>query len=158
MLIIDFRHHLGNELASHSSEIRAGSNDILVDLVTASSRSTPSTPHFSTVVHVNDVARAHVLALSPHLTIPSGSSFILAANDGVPIDWDFARNVVWETFPEAVQNGLLRLEINQPSMRTGMYDVSETERVLGLDFRSFEEAVRSVVGQYVELLEHEVEG
>ncbi|KAL9620984.1 MAG: hypothetical protein Q9160_004502 [Pyrenula sp. 1 TL-2023] len=147
-----------NELASNSSEVRAGSNDVLIDLVTASSRSTPPTPRSSTVVHVNDVARAHVLALSPHLTIPSGSSFILAANQGVSIDWDFARDIVWETFPEAVQNGLLRLERNQPSMRTGMYDVSETERVLGLDFRSFEEAVRSVIGQYVELLEHEMEG
>lgn len=113
-------------------------------------------PRFSTVVHVNDVARANVLALSPHLSIPSGSSFILAANDGAPADWNAAKDVVRAMFPEALQSGLLMLERDQPSIATGVYDVSETERVLGLGFRSFEEAVRSVVGQYVGLVEDEM--
>lgn len=144
-------------MATSSSQVRSGDNEILIDLVSGGPTSSPPVPRFGIVAHVNDVARAFVLALSPHLSIPSGSSFILAANKGVPVDWNDASDVVQALFPEAVQSGMLSLERDQPSIATGMFDVSETESVLGLEFRSFEEAVRSVVGQYIELLEYEME-
>ena len=70
------------------------------------------------------------------------------------MQWDDTKRYAEKHFPEAVNSGLLPNTGSIPSM-TMKFDVSKTEKQLGIKARSFEEMVVDVVGQYVELAEKE---
>jgi nucleoside-diphosphate-sugar epimerase len=95
-------------------------------------------------VHVEDVARVHVEALEPF--IPGNQSYILDTASR----WDDAKDVVKREFPEAVEKRLLI-----PSGSCASFDVpfdsSLTERTFGIRFQSFNDQVKSLVGQFLEL-------
>ncbi|KAL9115945.1 MAG: hypothetical protein Q9227_000313 [Pyrenula ochraceoflavens] len=139
-----------NDLVQHKEEVRQGSNDILMDLVLGKQT---SRPFMGAVVHLDDVARAHVLALNPALA-DGGDNFILAANGGNSVEWNEATDIASELFPDAVESGILPLGGYQLSTKMA-FDVSNSETKLGIQFKGFDQMVASVVGQYVELATQE---
>ncbi|KAK8203205.1 3-beta hydroxysteroid dehydrogenase/isomerase family protein [Phyllosticta paracitricarpa] len=90
-------------------------------------------------VHVRDVADLHVKALRPDL--PSGEKFLASAGS---LDWDEVRAFVKERYP-LVQQG----EAEGP--RVLPIDASKAERVLGMKWRNWQEAVTEVVDQQLGL-------
>jgi nucleoside-diphosphate-sugar epimerase len=104
----------------------------------------------STSVHVEDVAKLHVLALDTD-KIPGNQSF-LAMSDGEKwgTTWGDAIEIVNRHFPEAVKKGVLPNTGLTPTKRTRV-DVRRTEEVFGIKFQGYEEQVKSLVGQYLML-------
>lgn len=102
----------------------------------------------ATYVHVDDVAKAHVGALSPSIT--GHQSFILS-NGGGEATWDDAKDIVSRHFPDAVQQGLLPNNGSQPS-GIAKLDIKKTEDAFG-KLKSFEAIIVSIVEHYLELKE-----
>lgn len=106
-------------------------------------------PKAGSLVHVDDVARTHVLALKPD--IPGNESYV-SVSGGVEGDvWENALNTVHKHFPKAVADGTLLNNGTAPTLRL-LVDNSKTERIFGFVHKSYEEQVKSVVGHYLELL------
>jgi nucleoside-diphosphate-sugar epimerase len=107
----------------------------------------------STSVHVKDVARLHVEALNPKI---AGNQSFLAVSEGERgTRWEEAIDVVQRNFPLAVKRGILPNNGTASTKRTRV-DASRTEKVFGFQFASYEEQVKSVVEQYLEMLGEEV--
>jgi nucleoside-diphosphate-sugar epimerase len=106
-------------------------------------------PVSSTSVHVDDVAKLHILALNPKI---SGNESFVAVSEGEKgTVWGESSEIVDRNFPEAVARGVLPNNGPAPTKRTKM-DGSRTEKIFGFKFLSYEEQVKSVVGQYLSLL------
>ena len=102
----------------------------------------------STSVHVQDVARLHVESLDPKI---EGNQSFLAVSEGERgTRWEDAIEIVNRNFPEAVKKGILPNNGTAASKRTKV-DSTRTEKVFGWKFQSYEEQVKSVVKQYLEL-------
>ena len=101
-------------------------------------------------VFLDDVAKAHVLALKPEVA-KHGDNLLMAANDGVGIPWDEFVPVIKRLYPDAVEKGILKPKMEDQNY-IERYDVSAAEKALGFKFAGPEEMVKSVVGQYVNLV------
>ena len=141
-----------NDLLTRAADVRNGSNDVMMDLLLGKLHDTTNARYANTVL-VDDVA--HVFTQS--LTIPLGEgvkrkNFLACGSpSGKGIEWDDVLGIVGRVYPEAVKEGKLDLGGTQKSL-TISYDVSDSETAFGLKFKGLEEQVRSVVGQYLELL------
>lgn len=107
------------------------------------------------VVHVDDVALAHVLALDPK--IQGNQSFLLASSGQDSMQWNDAKEYVKKQFPDAEQKGLLPNNGSAPTSG-GKADNSKTKQLLGIDLQSYETMVTSVIGHYLEVLKTEEDG
>lgn len=96
-------------------------------------------------VHVDDVARAHILALDEK--VKRNHNFIL---NGPLVRWEDVHEVVKKHFPDAVADGTLLVEGKQETVDADIRG-EETEKVLGFEYLSFEEMVRGIVAQYLEM-------
>lgn len=97
-------------------------------------------------VHVDDAARAHIDALKP--TVQGNRDYILSSDAPDGLDWADAQNHIRRIFPEAVENGTLKLGSSSRA-RTWRLDTRETEKEFGWKFVSFKETLRELVGQYL---------
>ncbi|POR39600.1 Putative uncharacterized oxidoreductase [Tolypocladium paradoxum] len=106
-----------------------------------------------TTVHVDDVARVHVGALDAR--VPGNTSYLVTSNnpagslDGTV--FQDAAKFVAKHFPDAVASGVLPNNGTQPSFAV-KFDTSKTESTFGFTHLSYEEQVKAVVGQYLELV------
>jgi nucleoside-diphosphate-sugar epimerase len=100
-------------------------------------------------VHNEDVARLHVEALKP--SIPAGS-YIASSGGLAGTQWERINDVVSRVFPDAVEKGILP-NTGHVSSFVNHVDYSKTEKVFGWKLQDFESQVKSVVGQYIELVE-----
>jgi nucleoside-diphosphate-sugar epimerase len=100
-------------------------------------------------VHVDDVARAHIDALKP--SVPGNRDYILSSDAPEGIIWDDAKEVVRQTFPEAVESGVLKLQGSMPT-RPWRLETRDTEEAFGWKHISLVETVKALVGQYLELV------
>ncbi|KAL4791909.1 NAD(P)-binding protein [Aspergillus venezuelensis] len=110
-------------------------------------------PYVTVPAHVYDVARAHVDALDRE-RVPVGSEFVLAGdteNDGKGVNWD---RDVWgkarKYFSKEVEEGIKPCEGSLGSIRWKL-DIRDTERVFGWKMAGFEQTVKGLLGQYLEL-------
>lgn len=107
----------------------------------------------STSVHVADVGRLHVEALNPKI---EGNQSFLAVSEGERgTRWEEGIKIVNRNFPEAVKRGVLPNNGTAATKRTKI-DASRTEKIFGWKFQSYEEQVKSVAKQYLELLGEKV--
>jgi hypothetical protein len=97
------------------------------------------------VVHADDVARIHVGALDEK-KIPGNASLFAS----IPAQFEDAIGIVRRLFPEAVEDGRLPLGGKRGTLPMTI-DIQDTISVFG-PLKSYEEMVKSVVGQYLELL------
>ncbi|KAM0253341.1 hypothetical protein ACHAQJ_007291 [Trichoderma viride] len=107
-------------------------------------------PFVGIPVHVADVARAHVDAVDT-TRIPGNSEYILSSDtpDGIVWDRDI-RAVANKYFSEEVQNKTLPLEGTLPCIKFRL-DGDSTEKVFGWKFTSFEQTMRDLIIQYIQL-------
>jgi hypothetical protein len=138
-----------NELILDEAEdLVSGSNAIPLSIVKGV-KSPTTRP--GTVTDVRDVARVHVGSLDEELVrVGAGEarSFLLDTGN---VKFDDVNGIVEKAFPEAAQKGLVSLGGEIPAVWQNV-DVRGTTEVFG-DLRGFEEMVKSVVGQYLELKE-----
>jgi nucleoside-diphosphate-sugar epimerase len=135
-----------NELATTPEGLGEGSNEGVYNLALGNILPFPKP---SNQVYLDDVAQAHVTALNRG-KVPGGRVLIIVSNNGQGWDWDEWVEVVERLYPEEVKKGVLKPKKGQQN-RGGKFDISETVKTLGWEFRGKEEMVRSVVGQYLEL-------
>lgn len=99
-------------------------------------------------VHVEDVAKAHVDALN--VRIEGNRDYILNSDGPQGMEWNDGIAVAKRNFPEAVERGVLKLGGGMPTQKWSI-DSSATEEAFGWKCRSFEETIKDLVGQYVQL-------
>ena len=130
-----------SELAGTVEELWAGTNRFALDIAVGKKF---DTLRAGACVHVDDVARAHVLVLDKSGV--GSRAFVISS----PVRWDDVVGILERNFEDAVEKGVLSTEGGQG---TAMLNIrgNEAEEVLGFRYLSFEEQVKSVVGQYLEL-------
>jgi nucleoside-diphosphate-sugar epimerase len=131
-----------NELNDGPEQVASGGNATPMGVLLETKNDIPT---LGVSVHVDDVARAHIDALRP--SIPGNRNYIFS----VDTTWDDAKDIARRHFREAVQKRVLPLVGSQPS-RPLHFDTSETEAIFGWRLSSFEEQIKSVAGQYVDLV------
>ncbi|CAF9942997.1 MAG: hypothetical protein ALECFALPRED_010368 [Alectoria fallacina] len=136
-----------NELVTDVKDILNGTNAAAFAPVLGH---TATVPLPGCVQHVDDVAKVHILSLDPKVQGNQNFGMQTGGTDGIV--WADTIEIVKRRFPEAVQDGRLPVSGTQPT-NPSRYDTSRTEKVLGIKFRSYEDAVVSVTEHYLELLE-----
>lgn len=135
-----------NELITDAKYITSGTNGVMFAQVLGV-KSPTSTP--GTSVHLHDVAFLHVKGLDPAIV---DRQSLLASSGGVNgTVWGDAIGIVKRRFPEAVKNGNLPNNGELPTV-SARFDTTETERLTGIQFKSYEEQVVSVTQHYLELI------
>ncbi len=168
-------HHAGNDFMEKNkpnfSLVRVlpgyiqGANELYVsadqmrdDAVTGSNEGTMNTalgrpvghPRVTHQVFLDDVARAHVLALKEDVA-KDGDNLLVVGNAGDSTPWEDVVPIIKRQFPEAVEKGTLTPKVEDENS-IAHYDVSSSEKALGFKFAGLEEIVKSVVGQYLTLV------
>ncbi len=100
-------------------------------------------PMVGCTAHVDDVAKLHVLSLDSK--IPGNRNYMLCQDN----KWSEVKGIVEKWFPAAVEKGILPCGGRQDTKPT-RYDDSETDRVFGDKWLSFEDQVRSVIQSYLD--------
>ena len=140
-----------NELITDAADILNGTNRVAFSPVLGE-KADGALP--GAMSHVDDVAKVHVLALDPK--VPGGQNFGLMSGGVNGNNWGDSVDIVRKHFPEAVKDGRLPANGTQPTKKF-LYDTSETDRILGIKQKSYEEQVVSVTEHYLELLEKAAE-
>ena len=130
------------ELATTRADLLDGTNGAVGHVLGTAGGPTPSTSVF-----VDDIAKMHVLALDPKVP---GGQFFLGVSEDSNTKWEDAFGVVKRNFPEAVADGTFPLGGSNPTKRL-IFDNEYTKTTLGIEFAGFEEQVKSVAGQYLDL-------
>jgi nucleoside-diphosphate-sugar epimerase len=139
-----------NEFAKGTSGLLASSNVAPLSVVTGT-RSPIVRP--AIVSHIDDVARIHVEALDEEKVVGNQNYFIDAKTEGKRTIFDDANEIAKKYFPDAVEEGILKLggSIESAYLRR---DTREVQRIFG-ELKKYEAGVRDVVGQFVELKRRE---
>jgi hypothetical protein len=135
-----------NELNEKASDLQNGSNSATMGSVLGT---IIDGPKLTAQVLLEDVAKAHVLALDPlvasHLT-----NLVVVGNGGKGIPWDEMAALIERYYPQEVKLGILKPTKGQQDWMTN-FDVRSSEQALGYRFAGGAEMVKSVVDQYLQL-------
>lgn len=132
------------ELATTRAASIAGTNNAAIGhLIGKEGGPTPSISVF-----VDDVAKMHVLALDPKVP---GGQFFIGVSEGSNTRWEDSIEIVKKYLPEAVPK-VFPLTGSNPTKRL-IFNNEYTKKTLGIEFASYEEQVKSIAQQYVELKE-----
>lgn len=135
-----------NELNETASDLQNGSNSATMG--TALGMMVDS-PKLTAQVLLEDVAKAHVLALDPKIA-PHLSNLAVVGNGGRGIPWDEMAAIVQRYYPQEVKLGILSPTKGQQDWMTN-FDVRSSEQALGFRFAGGADMVKSVVDQYLQL-------
>jgi nucleoside-diphosphate-sugar epimerase len=127
---------------------QSGTKKQVLGPVLGAKTSQPVAPH---LVHVDDVALAHVRALDQS-KVHGGSSFLLSSTGQDGTEWDDSKKYAEKHFPDAVSKGLLSNGGTIPTVVNGALDTSATESVLGIKLKGYERMTVRVVGHFLEVL------
>ncbi|KAK2591888.1 hypothetical protein QQS21_010412 [Conoideocrella luteorostrata] len=133
-----------DETVTDASAIAKGSNGLVMGPLLGYPRDYPIGGR---TVHLDDGAKMHVLSLEPKV---EGNQDFLAAAEG--IEWADSFEIVKRRYPKAYAEGVFKFEsISKPVTTTANVDAGKATRVLGVEFKGFEEQVVSVVDHFLEL-------
>jgi nucleoside-diphosphate-sugar epimerase len=139
-----------NELVTDSKHITDGTNFIPMQIILGNKNTTPFTGNIAVL---EDVALVHVGSLDEK-KVRGNANFLVTSGDGIDgVTLDSALEIAKKHFPEAVEKGILPLGGTTPTSLLRL-DVSPTEKVFG-PMKTYEDAVKSVVAHYIELVEGE---
>jgi nucleoside-diphosphate-sugar epimerase len=93
-------------------------------------------------VHIEDVAEAHVKALSPN--IPNGAKYLLA---GKRTTWKEVAQIVHRDYPNVGAKISVETEVGSFPL-----DTSKAEQELGMKWRSWEQMIHEVMDQQLGLI------
>lgn len=99
-------------------------------------------PRLGFAAHVHDVAKVHLLALKEEVSGNLGVT--------LPVTYDDAWEIAKKHFPKAVEDGTFT-KGSCPTVPVN-WNASKTEELFGFKFKSYEDIVVDVAGQYLELL------
>ena len=137
-----------NELVTQAEDLIKGSNAIPLSIVLGKQA---ERARAGIVTDVRDVAGLQVEALDTE-KVKGSESFVLDGENGVA--WNDANGIAGKLFPDAVSQSTLPLGGSIPAVYQKI-DSRRTVEVFG-KLRSYEEMVKSIVGQYLELKEKEL--
>ncbi|KAF8857369.1 NAD(P)-binding protein [Acephala macrosclerotiorum] len=123
-----------------------GTNKLVMNLLLGK----PNDPSLGSSVSLHDVAKLHVLALKK--SIPAGR-YMVASGGKKGTNWTDAHSIAKKHFPKESERLFVK-EGERHSVKINI-DTTETEKVFGLKFQSFEEQVKSVVSSYLSILKKE---
>jgi len=134
-----------NELALDIETFRQGnsSNNFMVLALTGGAIPFPIHGGYA---HIEDVANVHLHLAFKELQPGEPTDFGISSK----VDYESIFGYVEKAFPKAVAEGIFSR--GQLPTLPVWYDSSETEKVFGTKFKSFEKAVLDVASQYLELL------
>ncbi|PTB69405.1 NAD(P)-binding protein [Trichoderma citrinoviride] len=137
-----------DDTVTDPANIAKGTNGLLMGPLLGQPRDQPL---LGIAVHVDDVAKMHVLALAPH--VKGNEDYLACAHPNEPIDWAESFEIVKRRFPEAYADGVFKFEsVPRPVSVPVHVDSTKAEKELGFKFKSFEELTVSVVEHYLELI------
>ncbi|KAL6879168.1 NAD(P)-binding protein [Trichoderma novae-zelandiae] len=137
-----------DDTVTDPADICKGTNGLLMGPLLGQARDQPLV---GAVVHVDDVAKMHVLALGPN--IKGNQDYLASAHPNEALDWADSFEIVKRRFPEAYADGVFKFEsIPRPVSVSVHVDSTKAEKDFGFKFKSFEEQTVSVVEHYLELL------
>ncbi|OAA50336.1 reductase [Metarhizium rileyi] len=136
-----------DETVTEASSIAKGTNGLIMGPLLGHARDYPLN---GTGVHVDDVARMHVLALNPE--VPGNQDFLAAGPNFGAVDWAESFAIVKRRFPKQCADGVFKFEgIAKPVTTIARVDNAKASRVLGMEFKTYEEQVVSIVDHFLEL-------
>ncbi|KAI1495506.1 hypothetical protein F5X99DRAFT_136683 [Biscogniauxia marginata] len=138
--------HGGNDGATNLQELDASILFYMRLILTGVSL---PAPRVNCAIHIKDTTAVHLAALD-ETKVPR--TLGKSANLGVtiPVDHNDSWAIVEKHFPDAVAAGIFTRGSEQ--MMMCRWDATETEKRLGMKFRSYEEMVVDFAKQYLELL------
>lgn len=137
-----------DETVTTAEQIVKGTNNMLMGPLLGTPRPTPIV---GPPVHVDDVAKLHVLSLDPK--VEGNQDFLAGSHHLEAFDWSKAADIIKKHFPQAAAEGLFSFEtVEKLATLKTQVDGTKAEKVFGFKAKDFEEVVVSVVGHYVELL------
>jgi nucleoside-diphosphate-sugar epimerase len=136
-----------DELSTTADDFHGGStNSVLLGFLRGSESAIPFNGN---AIHVDDAAQLHVAALNPK--IPGNQSF-LASSDGLDgFKWEDGISIIKKHFPEAIAQGHLKTTGKQPTAFVRA-DSKKTEETFGIKFAGFEQQVKTLVTQYLQVI------
>ncbi|KAL7941145.1 NAD(P)-binding protein [Trichoderma barbatum] len=136
-----------DELSTTVQDFESSStNSVLLGLLRGGQSDIPSN---SNAILIDDAAQIHVSALDPKI---AGNQAFVAAADGIDgMVWEDGINVLKEKFPEAIAKGLVKTTGKQPTL-TIRVDAKKTEETFGIKLAGFDQQVKSLVSQYIEVV------
>jgi len=133
-----------NQLVTSPEGYQSGTNRYVINVLEGKRVENPS---LGSTVHVDDVALAHVKALSPE--VEGNQDFLLSTPEHV--NYDDAISIAKKYFPDAFEDGRLSAEGHLPQVELN-FDVTKTEKILGIKWRGFEDQVKGIVSQYLQFV------
>ena len=137
-----------DETFTDARALLKGSNNTLLSplLGTPAVRIYPGIP-----VHVDDVAVMHVRSLDR--SVPGNQDYIACSHSLQGVEWAHSFDIVKKYYPKECEAGIFKVDTTErPQTAKALLDASKAEKTFGFTFKSFEEQVLSVTGQYLELL------
>ena len=136
-----------DELSTTVSDFKSGStNSVLLGLLQGNQSDVPFNGN---AVFVDDVAQLHVSALSP--TVKGNQAFVATSDGTKGMVWEDGIDLVRKHFPQAIENGRLSAAGKQPTVPVYI-DARKTEETFGFRFAGYEQQIKSLVGQYLEVV------
>lgn len=137
-----------DETVTEAGSIAKGTNGILVGPLLGHAGGYPLS---GASVHVDDVARMHVLALDPK--VAGNQDFLAAAAEPGSVDAARSFEIVKRRYPGEYADGVFKFDGGAEPSATGarVVDGTKATRVLGVQYKTFEEQVVSVVDHFLEL-------
>ncbi|KAI1423701.1 hypothetical protein F5Y12DRAFT_716093 [Xylaria sp. FL1777] len=132
-----------NKLSKTVDDFNKGSNTILLNHILGKSKN----PLLTVSVHIDDVAKAHVLALQQSV---QPGRYILDSGGPTAVNWSDALPFVKKYYPEAIPS--VFAEDAEPFSVKMVLDNAKAEKALGIKFKSFEEQVKDTAGFYLSLV------
>lgn len=136
-----------DETVTEASSIAKGTNGLIMGPLLGHGNGYPP---INATVHVDDVAKLHLLALDPK--VAGGQDFLAAGPDYGNVNWTDSLEIVKKAYPKEFEEGIFpAVDITQ-ARGLSKVDSSKATRELGVEFKGFEEQVKSVVDHYLELV------
>ncbi|KAI0441395.1 hypothetical protein F4803DRAFT_523643 [Xylaria telfairii] len=132
-----------NKLSKTVEEFNKGSNAILLNYILGKSKD----PLLTLSVHIDDVAKAHVLALQQSV---QPGRYLLDSEGPAATNWSDAIPFVKKYYPEAIPS--VFAEDAKPFSIKIVLDKAKAEMAFGINFKSFEEQVKDTIGFYLSLV------
>ncbi|PMD33772.1 NAD(P)-binding protein [Hyaloscypha variabilis F] len=139
-----------NELVKTADELNVGSNSIVIKLALGTHFPAPRP---TLITYIGDVARIHVVALDETKVVGNQTYILEGGKEGEKVVFEDVNEIVKREFEEAVNKGWLKGE-GRLQGAWSLVDASETRKVFG-ELTGFEESVREVLQQWVELKKQE---
>lgn len=102
-------------------------------------------------VHVDDVALMHVRSLDP--AIPGNEDYLSNSHSLENMEWEQSFDIIKKHYPKECAEGIFKVDTTErPKSLKVRIDSTKAEKTFGITFKSFEEQVLSIAGQYLELI------